>query len=309
MKKVLLTTTALVMTAGVAAAEVSFSGSAQTGISSVNGADNVLTSHIDFNVAVSTTTENGVSLSTSFGYDAGNMIDTGDMELDGEEASASDISAHAPNATPAVDGNNNPAWSTDAPEIAIGYNGFTITAQQDGVDNLFDDDAAEDLGIAGSMGGISFAITSDMDDNDSSYSASYAMGDLTVSVVGTNAAAVGGSANKVSVGYTMGDLKLSASSQDEAGTAEDDQTVGFTYAMDNITVAYTTINPGNGDMGDEWDASISYSAGALSAKYSTDEADVTKLTATYDLGGASLFFANQTATNDDFQSVGINFSF
>ena len=301
MKKVLLTTTALVMTAGVAAAEVSFSGSAQTGISSVNGADNVLTSHIDFNVAVSTTTENGVSLSTSFGYDAGNMIDTGDMELDGVEG----------NGTAALQGhtNNNNNWSGGAPEIAIGYNGFTITAQQDGVDNLFDDDAAEDLGIAGSMGGISFAITSDMDDNDSSYSASYAMGDLTVSVVGTNAAAVGGSANKVSVGYTMGDLKLSASSQDESGTTEDDQTVGFTYAMDNITVAYTTINPGDGDMGDEWDASISYSAGALSAKYSTDEADVTKLTATYDLGGASLFFANQTATNDDFQSVGINFSF
>ena len=307
MKKVLLTTTALVMTAGVAAAEVSFSGSAQTGITSVNGADNVLTSHIDFNVAVSTTTENGVSLSTSFGYDAGNMIDTGDMELDGEEAAASNVVTDAANI--ANQTNNNPAWSTDAPEIAIGYNGFTITAQQDGVDNLFDDDAAEDLGIAGSMGGISFAVTSDMDDNDSSYSASYAMGDLTVSVVGTNAAAVGGSANKVSVGYTMGDLKLSASSQDEAGTAEDDQTVGFTYAMDNITVAYTTINPGDGDMGDEWDASISYSAGALSAKYSTDEADVTKLTATYDLGGASLFFANQTATNDDFQSVGINFSF
>ena len=295
------------MTAGVAAAEVSFSGSAQTGITSVNGADNVLTSHIDFNVAVSTTTENGVSLSTSFGYDAGNMIDTGDMELDGEEAAASNVVTDAANI--ANQTNNNPAWSTDAPEIAIGYNGFTITAQQDGVDNLFDDDAAEDLGIAGSMGGISFAITSDMDDNDSSYSASYAMGDLTVSVVGTNAAAVGGSANKVSVGYTMGDLKLSASSQDEAGPAEDDQTVGFTYAMDNITVAYTTINPGDGDMGDEWDASISYSAGALSAKYSTDEADVTKLTATYDLGGASLFFANQTATNDDFQSVGINFSF
>ena len=44
-EKVLLTTTALVMTAGVAAADVSFSGSAQTGISSVNGADNVLFTH------------------------------------------------------------------------------------------------------------------------------------------------------------------------------------------------------------------------------------------------------------------------
>ena len=63
--------------------------------------------------------------------------------------------------------------------------------------------------------------------------------------------------------------------------------------MDGITVAYTMINPGDADMGDEWDASVAYSAGALSAKYSIDEADVTKLTATYDLGGASVFFANR----------------
>ena len=293
MKKVLLTTTALVMTAGVAAAEVSFSGSAQTGISSVNGADNALTSHIDFNVAVSTTTENGVSLSTSFGYDAGNMIDTGDMELDGEEANET----------------NNAAWSTGAPEITIGYNGYTISAQQDGVDNLFDDDQAEDLGVSGSMGGVSFAATGDLERSASSYKLGYTMGDLSVTLTGTSNDDDGGTASKVSATYKMGDLTLTAASTDASVDAKDDSSVGFTYAMDGITVAYTMINPGDKDMGDEWDASVAYSAGALSAKYSIDEADVTKLTATYDLGGASVFFANQTATGDDFQAVGINFSF
>ena len=39
-------------------------------------------------------------------------------------------------------------WGAGAPEVAIGFNGFTITAQNNGVDNLFDDAAAEDLGIA-----------------------------------------------------------------------------------------------------------------------------------------------------------------
>ena len=307
MKKVLLTTTALVMTAGVAAADVSFSGSAQTGISSVNGADNVLTSHIDFNVAVSTTTENGVSLSTSFGYDAGNMIDTGDMELDGEEAAASNVVTDA--ADIADQTNNNPAWSTGAPEITIGYNGYTISAQQDGVDNLFDDDQAEDLGVSGSMGGVSFAATGDLERSASSYKLGYTMGDLSVTLTGTSNDDDGGTASKVSATYKMGDLTLSAASTDASDDTKDDSSVGFTYAMDGITVAYTMINPGDADMGDEWDASVAYSAGALSAKYSIDEADVTKLTATYDLGGASVFFANQTATNDDFQAVGINFSF
>jgi outer membrane protein OmpU len=293
MKKVLLTTTALVMTAGVAAADVSFSGSAQTGISSVNGADNALTSHIDFNVAVSTTTENGVSLSTSFGYDAGNMIDTGDMELDGEEANET----------------NNAAWSTGAPEITIGYNGYTISAQPDGVDNLFDDDQAEDLGVSGSMGGVSFGATGDLERSASSYKLGYTMGDLSVTLTGTSNDDDGGTASKVAATYKMGDLTLSAASTDASDDDKDDSSVGFTYAMDGITVAYTMINPGDADMGDEWDASVAYSAGALSAKYSIDEADVTKLTATYDLGGASVFFANQTATGDDFQAVGINFAF
>ena len=296
MKKVLLTTTALVMTAGVAAAEVSFSGTAQTGISSVNGADNVLTSHIDFNVAVSTTTENGVSLSTSFGYDAGNMIDTGDMELDGVEGND-------------ANGANNNNWSGGAPEITIGYNGYTISAQQDGVANLFDDDQEEDLGVSGAMGGVSFAATGDLERSASSYKLGYTMGDLSVTLTGTSNDDDGGTASKVAATYKMGDLTLSAASTDASVDAKDDSSVGFTYAMDGITVAYTMINPGDKDMGDEWDASVAYSAGALSAKYSIDEADVTKLTATYDLGGASVFFANQTATGDDFQAVGINFSF
>ena len=292
MKKVLLTTTALVMTAGVAAAEVSLSGTGQVSLSSVNGGDNVLNTHIDLNASISAAAENGMTFSTSIGYDNGTMSDYNDDFTNDVETGAG-------------------AWSAGAPEVAIGFNGFTITAQNNGVDNLFDDAAAEDLGIAGSMGGISFAVTSDLDDNDSSYSASYAMGDLTVSIVGTNAAAVGGSANKVSVGYTMGDLKISASSQDESGTAEDDQTVGFTYAMDAISVSYTTINPGNGDMGDEWDAKISYSAGALSASYATDEADETHLVAEYDLGGATAFFSSTQSDRalGDYQAMGINFAF
>ena len=159
------------------------------------------------------------------------------------------------------------------------------------------------------MGGISFALTSDLDDNDSSYSASYAVDDqLFLSLAQT--ATVGGSANKVSVSYTMGDLKMSTSSQDEAGTAEDDQTVGFTYAMDAITVSYTTINPGNGDMGDEWDAKISYSAGALSASYATDEAENTRI-AEYDPGGATAFFSSTQSDRaaGDYQAMGINFAF
>lgn len=49
MKKILLTTTALVMTAGVAAAEVSISGTSQVSVSATGNADNVLNTHVDMN--------------------------------------------------------------------------------------------------------------------------------------------------------------------------------------------------------------------------------------------------------------------
>ena len=46
--------------------------------------------------------------------------------------------------------------------------------------------------------------------------------------------------------------------------SEDDSTLGFSYAMDALTVGYTTIKPGsNGSFGDEWDFSVAYAAGAL----------------------------------------------
>ena len=75
MKKVLLTTTALVMTAGVAAAEVSMSGTTQVSISAHGNGENTLKTHMDFNVAVSGASDNGMTMSTGFGYDAGQQVD------------------------------------------------------------------------------------------------------------------------------------------------------------------------------------------------------------------------------------------
>ena len=73
MKKVLLTTTALVMTAGVAAADVSFSGTMQVAVTDDNGrytttgkTDYQLTTGFDFNVAVSAETDNGITMSSTF---------------------------------------------------------------------------------------------------------------------------------------------------------------------------------------------------------------------------------------------------
>ena len=113
--------------------------------------------------------------------------------------------------------------------------------------------------------------------------------------------------------HAMGDLTVSAAMSDESNDAEDDSSVGFSYAMDALTVGYTTIKPGSaGTFGDEWDASVKYTAGALVASFALDETDATTIIADFALGGGASAFAaihDKAGTADDLTTVGLNFAF
>ena len=303
MKKVLLTTTALVMTAGVAAAEVSFSGTAGIAFIDDNGASVAtrdgmfVESYYDMDVAVSGTADNGLTMSAGFDMGAGSKIDYDDddeLELQGVDIGDADV--------------------------AVSMSGWTLTVDQDGIDNLFDDTQQEDMSIAGSVGGLSVAYAADLEHDTSSYKLGYTMGDLTLTLTGTNNddgtdpddLNDGGDATGLSASYVMGGLTLSAAMSDESVDTEDDASVGFTYKMDAITLGYTTIRPGkDADFGDEWDAKVSYSAGAMSASIALDEADDTTLIAEYDLGGATAFAAmhDKAGEASDLTAFGINFKF
>jgi len=312
MKKVLLATTALFVTAGVASAEVSFSGTTQVSVSDTNSAGNDLNTHIDFNVAVSSTTDSGVTMSAGFGYDAGRQVDTADFELDANEAAASDIAN-------VVD--NNPGWTTAAPSLTIGYNGITITADGSGVADLYNGDVnSGDLGIAGSMGGLSFGLTTGISngDDNSSMSLGYAMGDITASYVSTNNSdGRATDASKISLGYKTGDATITVASDDRDDTADAVQSVAVAYSMDAVKVSLSAASTGasGSSIGDDWDVSVSYTTGAITASLATDEDSVSKISASYDLGGgANAFLVNRSGTdgagaNKDFMAVGLNFAF
>jgi outer membrane protein OmpU len=296
MKKVLLTTTALVMTAGVAAAEVSFSGTAQVSMAAEAGADMTLRTHIDVNAAVSGSTDNGMTMSTSFGYDAGEQVDyNDDFEIDAVEGG-----------TP-----NNNNWSGGAPEVAIGYNGWTITAQAGGVENKYDGDVENhDLSIDGSIGGVTvgFGTTSGAG-GASSYSVGYTAGDISASMASTSDDGAGASAMSFSLSYTMGDATITASSDNE-GAAETTNSVGVSYAMGDLTVGYTMAGDNGANMGDDYDLSVGYSAGPLSASFATNETSRTRVVAEYDLGGATAFFSSQQGGGSvQLSAMGINFAF
>ena len=313
MKKVLLTTTALVMTAGVAAAEVTFSGTAQVSYGAVGADDMALNTHIDLNAAVSATTDNGVTMSTSFGYDAGRQADyNDDFTIDGAEGA---ISADAGAAADITAGTNINNWSAGAPEIAIGVNGWTITAQNGGIADRYDDDVdSGDIGIDGSIGGISVGFTTGSTAGRSSFSVGYSAGDMTVALASTtddNGATAGGdAAMSFSIGYTVGDATITAAS-DNNGAAETTNSIGVSYTMGAITAGYTMAGDEGANMGDDYDLSLGYTAGALSASFATNEENRTRLVAEYDLGGATAFFSSQQggAAGTDLQVMGINFAF
>ncbi|MDC1438256.1 porin [Planktomarina temperata] len=296
-KRILLTTTSLVLAAGVAQADVSFSGTAGVALIDDNGAsdatrvDMFFESYYDFDITASAESDNGVSVSLGFGMGSGNKIDyNDDDELEAQTSTVGDAN------------------------VAVSYAGWTLTVDQAGIDNLFDDgDGAQDVSIAGSIAGWSVAMTSDQEGSTSSYKVGGNIAGVALTLTGTDVAAVGGDASKIAASYNMGNgLTLSASSQNEDGTAEDDATVGFSYAMDALTVGYTSIQPGGGSFGDEWDASVKYTAGALVASFAIDEADATTIIADFALGGGASAFAamhDKDGTADDLTTVGLNFAF
>ena len=297
MKRILLTTTSLVLAAGVAQADVSFSGTAGVALIDDNGAsdatrvDMFFESYYDFDITASAESDNGVSVSVGFDMGAGNKIDyNDDDELEAQGNTVGDA------------------------DVAVSYNGWTLTVDQAGIDNLFDDtDGAQDIQISGSIAGWSVALTSDQEGSTSSYKVGGNVAGVALTFTGTDNDDAGGDATGISASYAMGDLTVNAAMSDESNDGEDDSSVGFSYAMDALTVGYTTIKPGSaGSFGDEWDASVKYTAGALVASFALDETDATTIIADFALGGGASAFAamhDKAGTDNDLTAVGLNFAF
>ena len=330
----------MVLAAGVAQADVSFSGTAGVALIDDNGAsssavaraaritagdtaaaaeahstvvtaraarnDMFFESYYDFDITASAESDNGVSVSVGFDMGAGNKIDYNDDDK--------------------LEAQGNTVGDAD---VAVGYAGWTLAVDNNGIADLYDDDIENaDASLSGTIAGWAVGVTTDQDASKSSYSVSGAVSGITLTATGSNdtAAGNGGNASKIAASYAMGDLTLKASVANEKDVAEDDSTIGLSYAMGDMTIGYTTIKPGHtyagvkGTYGDEWDLSVAYAAGAVSASFATDETEATTIILDYDLGGgASAFVAmhDKTAkkqaagheTNNDLTAIGLNFAF
>jgi len=328
MKRILLTSTSLVLAAGFASADVSFSGTAGIAIIDDNGAsvakaavvgaqgtgttaDTVgsaavlastrdgmfFESYYDLDITATAETDNGISVKVGFDMGGGNKIDYDDDDkLEAQGGAIGDA------------------------DVAVSYNGWTLTVDQAGIDNLFDDtDGSQDMSLSGSVMGWSVALTSDQEGSTSSYKFGGAVSGLSVTLTGTDNDDNAGDASKIAVSYPAGALTLSASVEDEskADGSEDESTVGIKYAInDALTFSYTSIKPGTvagkDSFGDEWDAKVSYSAAGVSASFAVDEADATTVIAEYTLGGGATAFAamhDKKGTASDLTAIGLTFAF
>ena len=281
MKRILLTTTSLVLAAGVAQADVSFSGKGEVSYAKAGAADDMaVRSGFDLNIAMSGASDNGITYSMGADVGAGDLIDRNDdFEIDAQGADVT------------------------TPTMTIGYGGLTITAKQDGIDDLYSDDQNGDVGISGSMGGLSFAVVAETTDdaNSTSFSLSGATGGMSWGFVSTDDNGSGAAAQKVTLGYTVSDSLSASFKYDTKGDADAITTVGITNVMGAITVGLSA------DDNDDWDASVAYTAGALTASFATDEESAWELVSEYDLGGGATAFL--TTTESEFTAVGMSFAF
>jgi outer membrane protein OmpU len=310
MKNILLATTAIALTAGYAAADVSYGASAKlvygnftTGTVAPAAVDSyAYGSEFDFTITGSGEA-GGVSYSAGMTIHEGGIDDTAAISMStGGFTVAYDRNDFGGLVDAGLDGEDD-----NAGDLKISYagNGFSISHEMD-----------TDTSAAG-------AVLSGVAVNDGRYDTimSYAANGLSVGlhISDDDGSGPNGAVNTVSVGYTMGALTISYAADDQASQ---DYDVKATYTMgdtvlsagsDEIESHYVGITTSVGGLSltarseaegnttddtAESEVSLSYTMGALTVAYATDTGNSattaygdearTVTTLTYDLGGIKL---------------------
>jgi outer membrane protein OmpU len=251
MKKIILATTALVATAGVASADISLNAAANFGVK-YNGATDATTVHneLDFGISATGESDNGVAFGAS-------------IDLDTQ----SDDSATT-------------AGAVNDPEAFISFGGLTLTVgeigEADDISNLSDvgydgigvDDDADGLAASGShdvsityaMDAVTFALSMDSD----SAQDDWAIG-VSGSFNGFDAALGyndndGTTVTSLALGYSVGNVGFDVYFADSSAGV---QGMGFdvTYSMNamTLTLAYGDTDAAGDD--EDFGVGVSYDLG------------------------------------------------
>jgi len=278
MKKILLATTALVATAGFAAAEMTWTGSANIGMKYSDDATTTLHEEIDLGMAATGETDGGIGWKVEMGLDS----------------NVSDASASG-----AVDGGS-VTISGDFGSIRVGNvstAGTSIGLPDVGFDTIGIDDAAELGRNAGTGHDVEWHYAMDeialmgsfgTANDDMALSMKWSSGSLAIGISHAAAGATGGAdATAMSIGTSVGGFSVNMMAASNSASAKDSVGLSASMPMDGFgTVTFVT---GSNDT----DAKSSYGVGFSKALG----------------GGATLAGAYGSANGNDVADLGISLSF
>jgi outer membrane protein OmpU len=225
-------------------------------------------------------TDNGISFSAAVNIDAGTEVDTGDFELDGADGGTAGLGA-----------------------VTLSGTFGTLTFDDAGIDNLYDDDlAAADVSYSTTVGAVSLTVAHDTAGTAASNSlkAGYSASGMAFTLTASEAAGAGTS-TKLAVAYALNDTVSLSGSTDQASGTESVQTIGATTTLNGVSVSVSSANNST------WDVDLGYTAGGFALTYGVDETDAWTATATSALGGGATFAAG--VSSDDEMYAGVSFAF
>ncbi|WP_413720671.1 porin [Silicimonas sp. MF1-12-2] len=285
MKKVLLASTALVLSAGVAAADVSVGGDGRMGIVSLNGADVSFTSRIRISFSASGETDGGLAFGGSIRADNASTVDGG-----GDVGTAGSVFVEG------AFGKLSMGDVSGAPEAAVGdLSGVGLTG----------------LGDFNEM-----VYLSNSDRPAARWD--YSMGDLGLHVSADNPGPAGDQAYGVAVTYAMGDISMGLGYESVGSSDHIIGGVSAGFGDATVKVIYGTADLAGVDF-DQYGASLDYVFGAatVTAFYTKAElggvsGDAYGIGAAYDLGGGASLkggIVDGDALTDASYDFGISMSF
>jgi len=246
---------------------------------STNSGDGVYSNAgVDFTMTGAT--DNGISFSATVNIDAGTEVDTGDFELDGKDGGTAGLGA-----------------------VSMTGTFGTLTFDDAGIDNLYDDDlAAADVSYSTTVGAVSLTIAQDAtaaSANANSFKASTTQSGMAFTLTGSETAA--GTSTKLAMAYALNDTVSISANTDQAAGAESVQTIGASTTLNGVSVSVSSANNST------WDVDLGYTAGGFALAYGVDETDAWTASATTALGGGATFAAG--VSSEDEMYAGLSFAF
>ena len=278
MKKILLASTALVATTGFAAAEMSWSGSANMGMTySDNGTTKVHT-EIDLGMAATGETDGGIGWKVEMGLDSNTTDGTA-----AKAADAGSVSITGDFGTIRVG-----AVSTAGTTVGIGDVGFDGSAVDTAAHKgRHTGSTTPDVQWNYTMDDIAIHASTETSTDDTAVAVSWTSGSMAIAVSHSAAGASAATANALSVGTSVGGFAVEVTAASHSTAAYD--SVGMSASMPVDGLGTVTFITGSNDT----DAKSSYGLGFAKALG----------------GGATLKGYYGSVNGNDVADLGIGFSF